>query len=357
MRICGRRAWSGWRGLPLAVVAVISAGPAAAAAPTAVAGRLEELGLKAGGGGVVLAAERQFTAEIDRSKELRRTLAKTAAAVTAHEKNFQKGNESLDELRAQLVDLNGQFAALPGGDVAGHNRLVGLINAASGKLDLMTAQRTRAEQEGRKLRAALVEAREAYLQFVLDLRKRADAIQGEYASRAGDEKVREAVAAAAAADGKEYAFGPSPAFQAAVRRLAALEDAVLSETIELERDGKMLRASVSVNGGKPHAMLVDSGCSSMLIPARLAEEFGVVPAEYDQKVLCTLADGSQLEGTLKKLGSVRLGKFIVDDVECVVLGPEAAAAELLLGMSFLGRFEFKLNPDAGTLTMTRVEAD
>jgi clan AA aspartic protease (TIGR02281 family) len=340
--------------LPSLIVVLPFVWSAVHAAP-GTANRLDELGLKASGTAVVLAAERELTSELDRAKDLRRNLAKAATAVATHEKAFQKGSEQLDGLRGQLVQLNAQFSSLPGGDADRHNQLVASINAVSGQVDLLTAQRSRAEEEGRKLRGTLTEAREAYLQFVLDARKRADAVQSEYATRAADPKVREAVSELSTAESKEYRFGPSPAFQAALRRLTSLEEAVLSETIDLERDGKVLRASVSINGGKPHAMMVDSGSSTVLVPSRFAEEFDVVPEEYDQKVTCTLADGRQVEGTLKKLGSVRVGKFIVKDVECVVLGPEAVAAELLLGMSYLGRFEFKLNPDAGTLTMSRVE--
>jgi chromosome segregation ATPase len=249
--------------------------PAARAAPGA-ATRLDELGLKASGTAVVLAAEREFTSELDRSKDLRRNLAKAATAVATHEKAFQKGSESLDQLRGQLIQLNGQFASVPAGDVDRHNQLVAKINAVGGQGDLLTAQRSRAEEEGRKPRGTLTEAREAYLQFVLDARKRADAVRSEYATRASDQKVREAVSELSTAESKEYRFGPSPAFQAALRRLTALEETVLWETIDLEQDGK-------------------------------------------------------------------------------VLGPEAVAAEPLLGMSYLGRFEFKLNPAAGTLTMSRVE--
>jgi clan AA aspartic protease (TIGR02281 family) len=340
----------------LVVAACLAAGESVVAAAPAASANLDDLGLKVNGGSVVLAAEREFATELNRSKDLRRNLVRAGAALAAHEKAFLKGSETLDALRAQLVELNAKIASLPPADVVTHNRLVGTINAVSGKIELMRSQRTKAEEEGRKLRGALTQSREAYLQFVLDLRKKADAIQAEYASRAADPKVRAAVAEVAAAEDREPTFGPSPAFQAGLRKLTSLEDAVLSETIELERDGSMLRASVSVNEGKPHAMLIDSGCSSLLVPARLAEEFNVVPGEYDQRVMCTLADGSQVEGTLKKLRSVRVGKFVVENVECVVLGDDAPAAELLLGMSFLGHFEFKLNPDAGTLTMSRVEA-
>lgn len=304
---------------------------------------------------LVLPAEAKFTKDLAASTELRRKLTVSNSAVTKHEKAFQQGSQAIDELRAQIVQLNTQLAALPAGDVENHNRLVGMINALNGKIELFTSQRNKAEEEGRKLRAALNEAREAYIQFALDMRKQADAIAADYASKANDQDIKDVVAAKSAADGRNYSFGASAAFQATVRKLAAMEDAVLSETIELQRDGKVLHASVCVNEGKPRSMVVDSGSSMMLVPLRFAEEFDVVPTEYDQKVTCVLANGSQVPGTAKKLRSVRVGKFTVENVECIVLGAEATEAELLLGMSFLGKFEFKLDPDAGTLQMSRIE--
>jgi clan AA aspartic protease (TIGR02281 family) len=160
----------------------------------------------------------------------------------------------------------------------------------------------------------------------------------------------------AAADGRDYAFGPSQSLQSALKKLKSLEDAIFSDTIQLERDGGVLVASTVINGQHVQPMMVDSGCSSLLVPHRLAERFNVLPADYDRKVICTLADGSTVQGSLKKLESVRVGRFVVENVECVVLGPEAVAAVPLLGMSFLGKFEFKLNPDAATLEMLKVGA-
>ena len=52
--------------------------------------------------------------------------------------------------------------------------------------------------------------------------------------------------------------------------------------------------------------------------------------------------------------SVRVGKFVVEKVECAVLGEEAVNAEPLLGMSFLGHFKFELDSDAKTLTMVKI---
>jgi len=313
--------------------------------------RLKELGLGVSGPKVALAAEADLIREIGKSAEPQRKLRQANTTVQQHEAQVRQLSDQLTRLQAQLVELNARIANNPA-----DNRTIGMINAMQGQVQLLNDQKERATEQGRKLRAELHDIRETYAQRMLDLRGRADALEKAYAEKAGDEAVREAVAAAAAADGRDYAFGPSQSLQSALKKLKSLEDAIFSDTIQLERDGGVLVASTVINGQHVQPMMVDSGCSSLLVPHRLAERFNVVPADYDRKVTCTLADGSTVQGSLKKLESVRVGRFVVEDVECVVLGPEAVAAVPLLGMSFLGKFEFKLNPDAATLEMLKVGA-
>jgi aspartyl protease family protein len=57
------------------------------------------------------------------------------------------------------------------------------------------------------------------------------------------------------------------------------------------------------------------------------------------------------------LPSVRVGKFSLENVECAVLGPEATRAEALLGMSFLGAFQFEIDSAAKKLTMVKVQGE
>jgi len=313
--------------------------------------RLKELGLTVSGPKVALAAEADLVRDIGKSAEPQRKLRQANSTVQQHEAQLRGLADQITRLQAQLVELNARIANNPN-----DNRTIGAINAIQGQRQLLDEQKDRATEQGRKLRAELNELRETYAQRMLDLRGRAEALEKAYADKAGDKAVREAVAAAAAADGREYAFGPSQSLQSALKKLKTLEDAIFSDTIQLEREGGVLVASTVINGEHVQPMMVDSGCSSLLVPHRLAERFNVVPADYDRTVTCTLADGSTVKGYLKKLQSVRVGRFVVEDVECVVLGPDAVAAEPLLGMSFLGKFEFKLNPDAATLEMLKVGA-
>lgn len=317
--------------------------------------RLDDAGLKVSGGQVVLAEEPILLRDLGRSTTLRAAMQKAARDLAAYDGAVARGRDLQTKLRGDQLRLNGLLAGSTNADPAAYNRLVASVNTIQAQLGQIEADRDKVEEQGRTLRAAVNEAREAYLQHVLDLRKRADALEAAYAARGGDEAVRTAVAAAADAAGKELAFGPGSGFRAALKKLADLEEGILSESVPLVRDRGTLAASVVVNEGKPRSMIVDSGCSTLLVPAPLATEFDVVPTVGDEEVQCFMADGRVVRGVRKTLRSVRVGRFTVDNVECVVLGPEAVNAELLLGMGFLRNFKFEIDADAATLSLVRID--
>lgn len=344
----------------LLIIAAAVPLPLPAAAPVAgvttdAKAALEKLGLAVSGSQVVLAEDVEFGRLLAKSKDLKAVLGKVQNELRVHDKAMKSGSEQLDRLRAEAVRLNAELANVRPGDVTGNNRLVGQLNALAGQITLMSEQRDKAIEAGRKIRGTLNESREEFVQHVLDLRQKADAVEASYAAKQGDAAIKAAVDAYGEALGKEVSFGPGSAFKTGLKRLKSMEDAILSEDIRLEREGNTLLVSVAINGDKIERMVVDSGCSTMLIPHRYADKFEVQAFSGDPSVDCVLADGRTVKGVAKKLRSVRVGKFTVDDVECVVLGPDAPKAELLLGMSFLGNFEFKINADAGLLTMVKVD--
>jgi len=157
------------------------------------------------------------------------------------------------------------------------------------------------------------------------------------------------------ASGKSFSIAPTASFQANLRRLKQLEDTILSESIELRGDGSnTLRVSVVVNGKYQQEMTLDSGASLISLPAAIAAKFGIKPGPKDAAITLQLADGSEIQGHLMKLSSVRIGKFTVDNVECAVLSEKAVNAEPLLGMSFLENFKFEIDAAAKRLTMVRI---
>jgi aspartyl protease family protein len=261
----------------------------------------------------------------------------------------------LTQLRIQHTQLSAQLANIDPSDVTLNNKLVGALNAIRGQHDLGRQQTDKMDEQVKAARAKANEAREAYIQFILDARKLAGKIEADYTQKAADPEVKAAVARLNQATGKQFELAPSASFQSSLRRLKQLEDTVLSEAIDLRDDGgKTLRVSVVVNGKYQEEMVLDSGASLISLPSAIATKFGLKPTEKDPRITLQLADGREIEGRLMKLTSVRVGKFTVDNVECAVLGPEATMAEPLLGMSFLENFKFEIDAAAKKLNMVKV---
>jgi aspartyl protease family protein len=86
----------------------------------------------------------------------------------------------------------------------------------------------------------------------------------------------------------------------------------------------------------------------------MAEKFGYTPASKDEKIRLVLADGREIDAWKMKATSIRVGKFTVQNVDIAVLGPEAIAAEPILGMSFLQNFQFEVDSANRTLTMVKL---
>lgn len=93
----------------------------------------------------------------------------------------------------------------------------------------------------------------------------------------------------------------------------------------------------------------------ILLPIKVANDLAVMVPKDAEVIKLVLADGNVIEGKRIELAMVRVGRFEVEHVECAVLSDKYPGAEPLLGMSFLGKFNFKIDPDAGKLTMTKVD--
>ncbi len=188
------------------------------------------------------------------------------------------------------------------------------------------------------------------------MRTLADGLSAKWTELAADPALVATVESASAATGKKLKLAPSPTFIAAEKKLEALEHTVLSESIPLTDDHGSMMVTVTINGKHRSEMTVDSGANSVALPYAMAKEMGMEPKSSDPKITCVLADGSEVEGTRMKIDSVRVGKFTVDGVECVVFGREAVKASALLGMSFLGNFTFEIDKQKSELRMVKIDS-
>jgi len=297
----------------------------------------------------------------DGLKEITRARVNLAQAVKkleAAQVQVDRTRQKITQLTQINVQLNARLATIAPNDVTTNNRLVGMLNANQGQIQLLEQGLQKLQEQQREVRAEYNDVREQYVQQILDLRELANGINSQYTGLATDAEVRKAVATFNQATGKSYEVAVGRTYLSADKRLKQLEDTVLSETINLRPEGSdTYWVPVVINGQHTREMIIDSGASIVALPHKLAAECGLEPGSQAPDIMLILADGRPIRAKEITIDSLRVGKFTVEDVRCGVLGPEAVAAEPLLGMSFLREFKFELDTQKRTLKMVKVDAD
>ncbi len=135
-----------------------------------------------------------------------------------------------------------------------------------------------------------------------------------------------APASAAGATGAVAAEAPSP--EPPQRESSGYREALL----EADQRGQYA-AGVLVNG-VPVPMLIDTGATEVCVSASTARRLGLSPSGGRKRVMQTANGRSTASPTV--LRSVSLGGLYLNDVEALILAPEAGEVNLL-GESFLKR--------------------
>jgi len=102
----------------------------------------------------------------------------------------------------------------------------------------------------------------------------------------------------------------------------------------LKADERGQYAGEALIDGSPVRMLVDTGASDVFVSASTAARLGLVPSAGRKRMIQT-ANG-QSTATPAVLRSLSLGGLYMNDVEALILAPEAGEINLL-GESFLKR--------------------
>lgn len=323
--------------------------------PSDRSGESLNLELKVSGTNAVLSAERDLSRGLTEVTALKRKVKLAAKPVRDLQQEINVLENKMIQAEQQLVGLNAQLANV--NDVASNNRLVGAINTVEGQLSLAKKSLENLKEKETTARAALNKSREDYVQQVLDLTKLSTQIEEVYSGASENTQLQESLAQLRKESGKDLKLQPSSSLASTQRKLKELEESIQTEKITLRREGNTFYASVVINGKHTQEMIVDTGASMISLPYEMAVSMGLKPEANDKRILLTIADGSTITAHLKVIDSVRVGTFVAEKVQCAVLGPEAVNAEPLLGMSFLGEFQFNLDAAEGTLGLTQIESD
>lgn len=323
-----------------------------AAAPTEKAPKLE---LRVTGSNVVFTGERDLSRGISEAATLKRKVKQATLPLRQIQQEINRLEIGMVQAEQQLVTLNAQLANVQ--DVATNNRLVGSLNTLEGQISLARKSVETLKEKENEARTQLNESREAYVQNIIEMRILADQLSAGYETAKDSAELQLKLKTLTAESGKELKFELSSSLTGNLKKLEDLEKAVHKEKISLRRDGNTFYATVVINGKHTTEMVVDSGASLISLPYELAISMGLKPEPSDKRILIEIADGSTITGVLKRIATVRVGTFEVKDVECAVLGPEAVSATPLLGMTFLGEFQFQLDAADATLGMTQIDGD
>lgn len=314
---------------------------------------LREAGVRVTSNYAALNSESKLRTAVSRSTRLRRPLIKTEKELKTAQAHVAQIEAAALKLTQVNVELNAQLSRVAPGDVATNNRLVGLINANNGRIQLLQAQLNQLNDAADTARAKANQAREDYIGHILTLRPQAEDVTREYGEKQADPQIRRLLEELGKLTGKPVKLAPTKAFQNAVAEIEKLESSVLTGAIPLRKVDKALFVSVVING-KAREMIVDSGSSLISLPWSVAQEMGIRVKPDDQSIRARLADGREIRATKVVLKSVRVGQFIAENVEAAVLEPDARHSTPLLGMSFLEKFHFEVRAAESVLALSHV---
>lgn len=284
-------------------------------------------------------ALRETKLEADKEARMRRSVD---LQIAAKQKVMKDSEKEWKDLEARLGTV--QKATI-------HNNMVVRMNR-------LVADHKRANEAVKELEERLSKlSTTATVKFVdklMVLSPKADALAARYAALGADNGVKAAIAKANIAANPKVPLGPSPELAAAIEELKKWRSEVESEAIPLREDSGIFFVDVIVNNQNLR-MGVDTGASSITLPAEVAGKLDIVLTDRDPTVNLRLANGAIIQGKEITLAKVRVGRFTVENVRCVVLEPGLPDPPLLLGGSFLNHFIVKIDPSKSELHLTELK--
>jgi clan AA aspartic protease (TIGR02281 family) len=322
--------------------------------PKAVTQVLAQHGLSIVGTNLVLDQDSKVQKGLNKLTESKKDLWTANKALSIAEAEVARIKEEISGHRRYQTQLNAQLANVQ--DVLTNNRIVGELNKTAGIIQFQVGEQKKADENVTKARGEVFQIESDIIKSLAELRELSDKAREKWESLKTEKTVVAAVEAATKHLGQEVALKPSAKVEMVERKLNDLEKSVISESIALEDREGSYWIDVAINQNAAEKMILDTGATVISVPMALANKLNVTPQPSDPDVVVSLADGSQIPGKLVILKSVRVGKFLVNDVECVVLGEQATDVRPLLGMSFLGKFKFAMNAGDSELKLVQVDS-
>jgi len=310
---------------------------------------LKEKGLIKQSGIYVDAGEPDVLTGMRQLRVSRKKLDDELKARQTQEQRIKSAKNTINGWMADYTALSDRMATVS--DPTQQNQIIGRMNGLVGRIKQGTEEVTAMEQQaakvGTKSKAEFVEA-------VLALAPKAETVADHYKDFSSDESIKTAISKLNETARPKLRLGPTPEFASASNLLKKWRSEIEDEVIPVKMENGVPTIEVTLNGTLTRTMIFDTGASIVSLPAELAAELNMVPGPRDPEGEVSMADGHTIKVRKMHLKSVRVGRFVVEDVECVVLPRSATNAPPLLGDAFFSHFAFKLDAKAGELRLTDV---
>jgi clan AA aspartic protease (TIGR02281 family) len=302
---------------------------------------LEGKGLQKSGNWLVVPEEVQFGQALHEGYVKKGKMLQAQEQARHAETSGQSKKLELARLIAQLAQVQKRYSSAR--TPRDRNAAIQEINSVTAKI--VGLQAADPEKKTRQAWATVTTLIGEFTEMVLKLRRQYDALLPRYADLARDPDVKTAIERLNQPGEAQYALGPSTSQR---KRLEGLESLVLADSVPIRRGSDGLwHVSVIVNGKRSDEMAIDSGASIVMLPMRTAQAAGITVGPSAPVVHMVMASGGQVEAKVVMADSLRVGRFVAENVECTVLPEQLKDAPALLGQSFLQRFRQTIDAGRG----------
>ncbi|TWU36687.1 hypothetical protein Q31b_49690 [Novipirellula aureliae] len=315
---------------------------------------LETAGLRRTGKSIASTETADLSRNITGLLRSQRDLHRLQQDWKAADDRLKANQNQLQLLNARIGELNLQLARIAGSSVSANNRIVGLIEATRAQIRATIIARDGLKTQSDAERTKVMAAETAYAETVLALRQDFEALHEKLSKSLQKRETQVSLQVMAANFETPSELTAEIILQSIDKRLQRIEQEIFRESIPLlvEPSGSLMITAVI--GKEPVKMVVDSGASLVVLPAKTAAEIGVQVNSDAPELRLVIANGAVINARAVILPRMRIGNFEAEDVRAAVLEPEAVNAEPLLGMSFLGNFKFEINSSEKTISLLRV---
>lgn len=127
-------------------------------------------------------------------------------------------------------------------------------------------------------------------------------------------------------------------------------------TVDVASSGNTILVKTILNKNVEATLVLDTGASIMMLRRSVAQKLGINLDRLKPNMRVGVADGRQVPASLIKLDSVKVQNVEAHNVDASILLEDYGGLGMydgLLGMSFLGRFAFKVDYKEGKLILEK----